>query len=80
MLNCNFDIKHISTIPVFYREMHNFAPDIFTPSHARNIKWNKKDITIGNSSIFWKQWKEKGIVFIEDVLDTDSTSITLENI
>ena len=31
--------------------------------------WNNKDITIERNSIFWKAWFDKGIHFVQDLVD-----------
>ena len=38
-------------------------------AEVRNeVLWNNKFITVNNSPIFWKSWKEAGIVRVEDIL------------
>ena len=31
--------------------------------------WLNKNITIGNETIFWNEWYEKGITLVRDIID-----------
>ena len=74
LLKCNFDSKLLDKKPpLFYGEMlDNFKelptghPDVYK---SEFILCNNKEITIENKSIFWVHLFEKGICFIEDLLD-----------
>ena len=43
------------------------------------ILWNNKEITIESKSIFWKYLFEKGIYFVQDLLNKDGKLLSLEN-
>ena len=76
LLHCNYDPKFLkeSEIPLFYRQtLANFL-ELGTPYQCNNgqdlILFNDKDILIsGKCFFFLPKWKEKGVVFIHDVLD-----------
>lgn len=36
---------------------------------GKQLLWNNKNITIGNNPVFFKEWSNKGINYIEDVYD-----------
>ena len=44
------------------------------------ILWNNKEITIENKSIFWAHLFEKGICFLQDVLDENGKFLTLDDL
>jgi len=43
------------------------------------ILWNNKEITIENKSIFWAHLFEKGICFIQDLLDENGKFLSLDD-
>ena len=71
LLNCNYDTKHLSTIPTFYLEMLKFASYILVPIHGEEIIWNNKNILIDNKPLFWKRWIDSGIILIRDLLNEE---------
>ena len=46
-----------------------YAKEIFSVSKSKCILWNNSLIRIGNKTIFLKEWYEKGVVYIHDLLD-----------
>jgi len=44
------------------------------------ILWNNKEITIESKSVFWKCLFEKGIYFIQDLLNRDGKFLSLETV
>ena len=49
-------------------------------SIIHGIIWNNKDITIEGKSNFWKTWKNGGIVFVQDILDSDNKILYLTDL
>ena len=84
LLKCNYDSKHFDKkMPLFYNEMLDYFkelrsgyPDVY---NSELILWNNKEITIESKSIFWKYLFEKGIYFVQDVLNKDGKFLSLEN-
>ena len=71
-------------MPLFYSEMLDYFkevcngyPDVY---NSEFILWNNKEITIGSKSIFWKCLFEKGIYFVQDLLNKDGKFLSLENV
>ena len=44
------------------------------------ILWNNQEITIDGKSLFWKQWTENGIYFIQGILKENSKFLLLKNL
>jgi len=40
--------------------------------------WNNEAITIENHSLVWKSWVERGIYFIQDILNCNGNFLTLD--
>jgi len=47
-------------------------------SYGEYILWNNEAIAIENHSLFWKSWVERGIYFIQDILNSDGNLLTLD--
>ena len=53
------------------------SPSSFEDILSVNI-WNNKDIKIANKTIFYKQWFNKHIYFIKDLIDIDGSFMNLD--
>jgi len=42
------------------------------------ILFYNKDILIDGKSFFPQKWEEKGVIFIQDILDSDGKPLTLK--
>ena len=49
------------------------------PEKSKLILWNNKEITIENKSIFWAHLFEKGICFVQDLLDKNGKFLSLDD-
>ena len=61
----------------YFKEVRNGYPDVY---NSEFILWNNKEITVESKSIFWKCLFEKGIYFVQDLLNRDGKFLSLENI
>ena len=64
LLRCNYDTKYMNYIPTFYRNMLDFANEIIIEGCNQNIIWNNRNILLDGKSIFYRDWFEKGIIYI----------------
>ena len=69
LLRCNYDTKSMTDIPVFYREMLVYSSYVLFNEHSIDIIWNNKDIKINGKTIYWDEWKAKGIIYSVDLKD-----------
>ena len=72
-------------MPLFYSEMLDYFKEVRSGySDVYNsefiILWNNKEITIESKFIFWKRSFEKGIYFVQDLLNRDGKFLSLESI
>ena len=85
LLKCNYDSKLVDKRPpLFYSEMlDNFKelrtghPDVY---RSELVLWNNKEIKIENKSIFWAHLFEKGICFVQDLLDKNGKFLSLDDL
>ena len=85
LLKCNYDSKLLDKPPpLFYSEMLDYFKDLRSgyPDVYKSefILWNNKEITIENKSIFWAHLFEKGICFVQDLLDENGKFLSLEDL
>jgi len=83
---CNYDLNalQINYLPGFYSEIlkhwqntkQAFQND--TSPHNEMI-WNNRNIKINSKAPFYKNWFEKNIVRIEDLLHNDGNFLSLIN-
>ena len=66
LLQCNYDYKNFE-IPDFYKNILRYSYYVIVEPHGNEIIWNNQDIRINNKPIFYKQWFEQGIIFIQDL-------------
>ena len=60
----------------YFKEVRNGYPDVY---NSELILWNNKEITMESKSIFWKGLFEKGIYFVQDLLNRDGKFLSLKN-
>ena len=68
LIRCNYDPEALK-INSFYKQIFAFANSVFYKPHSINIIWNNKDIRIGSTAIFYRDWFDKGILFIQQLKD-----------
>ena len=74
LLNCNYSVEKLDRkIPLFYRELLDYFQQLRRnyedPLKREFILWNNRDINIENKSVYWKAWRDKNIIFIQDLLN-----------
>jgi hypothetical protein len=72
LLRCNYKCDYLE-IPKFYSHLLHYARNTFEQGNSHEILWNNKDILIDNSSVFYKDWLSKGIIYIQDLCRPDGT-------
>ena len=79
LLRCNYDENFLARInlPQFYKEILQHFQELKTSyndllfSHQEFVLFNNKDILLDGCSIFYKNWFEKGVYLIQDLLDAN---------
>ena len=61
----------------YFKELRTGHPDGY---RREFILWNNEEITIENKSIFWAHLFEKGICFVEDLLDENGNFLSLDDL
>ena len=85
LLKCHYHSKLLDKPPpLFYSKMLDYFKELPTghPDGYRNelILWNNKEITIENISIFWAHLFEKGLCFVQDLLDENGIFLSLDDL
>ena len=73
MLRCNYNPKHLNTLPSFYQSIlmyFNELRNLYDFDQAQDlILLNNKEILIEGKPLFLRDWFNKGILSIQDLLD-----------
>ena len=68
----NYDVKGIPIHSKFYIELlqcwSEFRTEFHTGKDWQNIIWNNKDIRINNKSVFYNNFFESDIIYVNDLL------------
>ncbi|CAH3114491.1 unnamed protein product [Porites lobata] len=81
LLNCNYSVEKLNKkIPLFYRELLEFFQELRSncedPLQREFILWNNKDINVENKSVFWKSWRHKNVLFVQDLLNNQGNYLS----
>ena len=82
LLRCNYNEKFLkgTTLPLFYRSILQYFLELKTAHKCVNgqelVLFNNKDILIENQTIFHKDWFQKEIFLIQDLLKDDGKFFT----
>ena len=73
LLRCNYNPKHLNTLPSFYQSIlmyFNELRNLYVFDQAQDlILFNNKEILIEGKPLFLRDWFNKGILSIQDLLD-----------
>ena len=83
LLKCNYDVNLFqANFPLFYREILGCFQELSSAyggdSRRKFILWNNKDITIDQKTLFWKTWFERGIYYVQDLLNENGKFLSLD--
>ena len=73
LLRCNYDTANLKWIPQFYKELLDYFKTIKYAYNGECIIWNNKHIIIEGKSIFWKDWYENGVKYMQDLTNRNGT-------
>ena len=76
-INCNYDVNDYSITSQFYRELllwwSQFRETFASESNWQKIIWNNKEIRIDKKPVYFKNYYESGIVYVNELLFSIST-------
>ena len=83
LLRCNYNLASINnSLPIFYGGLLQYFKELKSVSqifsYGEFILWNNEAITIENHSLYWKSLVERGIYFIQDILNSNGNFLTLD--
>ena len=85
LINCDYDVKklNLEQLPEFYRTVlcywqeFRFSTDIKETPVYDQIIWNNRNIRLDGKTIFFNEWYNKGIIYIQDLLNPDIHFLSL---
>ena len=83
LLKCNYNAESINKcLPNFYRELLQYFQEFKNKTNifptGEFLLWTNKAITIENSSVFWRSWFKRKIIYVQDVLNAEGNFLTFE--
>ena len=74
LLRCNYDVKYIDGLPLFYQNILTFFNELKSLYSCEGIQdmvlFNNKEILVGGKPVFIKEWFDCNILFIQDLLNS----------
>ena len=67
ILRCFYDVKFLPSMPLFYSNLLQYSNEMFFTPNKECILWNNKCILVENRSLYFKEWHEKGVLYIQDL-------------
>ena len=82
MLRCNYDVKHLTHVPTFYRDILIAFDEIKTMYNydrgTDTILFNNRDILVDGKPLFIREWFVKGIHTIQQLFDGNGQYLTFQ--
>ena len=66
LLQCLYNVEYLSFIPTFYKEMLAYAGEVLYIPNSKYTIWNNMYIKAAGKRIFYRDWFNKGIIFIQN--------------
>ncbi len=79
LLHTDYDYNLLRLAP-FYKNIFAFFRELNDGHEYKGVLWNNKDICIGGKMLFKKQWYQKGIIYVKDLLDKALKPLTRQEI
>ena len=84
LLKCNYNTKKLNrNIPLFYIELLDFFKELkslYNDCYSSILLlWNNENITIEGKSLYWKKLADKGVLFVQDLLNNNGNYVTYED-
>ena len=87
-INCNYDVNDYTISSQFYRELllwwTQFRETFASENNWQRVIWNNKEIRIDKKPVYYKNFHESGIVYVNDLMfnlsSNDSFSYFAKNI
>jgi len=79
LLHCTLDTKYLAGVGKFYRELLEYWQEL-KPSvdPANQIIWNNRHIKVNEKPVFYRHWRDKGIVYIKDIIDGKGNILSVD--
>ena len=78
LLRCNYDTDYLNWVPDFYRQLLDYFKSIRYIYNGECIIWNNRYITVEGKSIFWRDWFENGVIYMQDLVDRNGTWMSFD--
>ena len=81
-LRCNYDVKYLDGLPLFYKNMLTFFDELKNRYSYDGMQgmvlFNNKEILVGGKPVFIKECFGRNILFIQDLLNSNGQSLPFQ--
>ena len=67
-------------LPLFHKELLQYFQECFDTTKFSGVLWNNKAFQIANQSLYFKEWHEKGILYIRDILSDNLSPLSVDEL
>ena len=79
VLRCDYNVECFPDLPpLFYSNMLRYTKEILKCNQGDQILRNNKNITIEGKSLYYKEWHQRGIVYIQGLFDHNGIYLNFE--
>ena len=82
LLRCNYDVKYIDGLPLFYKDILTFfskLKNLYSYDGTQDlVLFNNKEILVGGRPVFIKDWFDSNILSIRDLLNSNGQLLSFQ--
>ena len=82
LLRCNYDVKYIDGLPLFYKDILTFFSELknlYSYDGTQDlVLFNNKEILVGRRPVFIKEWFDSNILSIRDLLNSNGQLLSFQ--
>ena len=82
LLRCNYDVKYIDGLPLFYKSILTFFDELknlYSYDGMQDmVLFNNKEILVGGKPVFIKEWLDRNILSIQDLLNSNGQLLSFQ--
>ena len=79
ILRSHFNVDKMY-LPLFHKELLQYFQECFDTSKFSGVLWNNKAFEIANQSLYFKEWHEKGILYVRDLLSENQSILSIDDL
>jgi len=82
LLRCNYEVKYIDGLPLFYKDILTFFTEVKNlysyDGMEAMVLFNNNEILVGGRPVFIKEWFDSNIFSIRDLLNSNGQLLSFQ--